>query len=47
MTQLICGNLKIQQNSEYNNNKKRRFIDIENKLVIISREREGGGLTQV
>ena len=35
-------NLKIQQTSEYNK-KRSRLTDIENKLAVISGEREGGG----
>ena len=34
----ICGISKIKQTSEY---KRNRIIDIENKLVVISEEREG------
>ena len=38
MISLICRIQKIQQTSEYN--KKSRLTDIENKLLVTSRERE-------
>ena len=41
MISLICGIQKIQQTSEYN--KKRKPTDVENKLVVTSVERKGGG----
>ena len=41
MISLICRIQKIQQTSEYN--KKSRLRDIENKLVVTSGERGGGG----
>lgn len=40
MKSLICGIYKIQQVSEYN--RKEADSHIEEKLVVTSREREGG-----
>ena len=42
MISLICGIQKIQQTSEYN--KKEADSDIENKLVVTSRERARGAM---
>ena len=36
MISLTCGILKIQQTSEYSNNKKSRLTDTENKLLVTS-----------
>ena len=45
MISLICRIWKLQQTSEYNNNKESRFTDAENKLVVTSRERKDEGHT--
>ena len=42
MTSLVCGIYKIQQTSEYNNNKKSSHADVENKLAVTSGERDRG-----
>ena len=44
MLSLTCGILKIKQMNVYNvYNKRNRFTDIENKLVVTSGEGDGGG----